>query len=88
MRSTIIRIAAVLAMATLAFPSALAQAAPKINSITIVHEGPAAVSDELIRANIRVKKGDAFNQNPVDDDYFKIQDLTRLFFLLRGVENF
>jgi outer membrane protein insertion porin family len=68
MRSTIIRIAAVLAMATLALPSALAQAAPKINSITIVHEGPAAVSDELIRANIRVKKGDAFNQNPVDDD--------------------
>lgn len=68
MRSTISRIAALLALATLALPAALAQAPDKIKSIVIVHEGPAAVSDELIRANIRVKVGDVFSQTPIDDD--------------------
>ena len=68
MRSTITRIAAVLALAILALPLAPAQEANKIKSIAIVHEGPPAVSDELIRANIRVKIGDPFSQNPIDDD--------------------
>src|SRR5690242_806269 len=33
----------------------------KISRVQIKHVGPASVSDELIRANIRVKPGDAFN---------------------------
>src|SRR4051812_28405745 len=47
--------------------------AVKIARIEIKHVGPSAVSDELIRANIRVKAGDTFPstlplQTAVDDD--------------------
>ncbi len=45
-----------------------APAAPPIEKIIIKHIGPPAVSDELIRANIRVKEGDPFSQVSLDDD--------------------
>ena len=42
--------------------------APKISRIDIKHVGPAAVSDELIRANIRTKPGDPYLPAAVDED--------------------
>ncbi len=41
---------------------------PPVEAITIRHVGPAAVSDDLVRANIRLKVGDEFNRIRVDDD--------------------
>jgi len=46
----------------------LAQTAGKIARIEIKHVGPQAVSDELIRANIRVKPGDVYQRLAADDD--------------------
>ena len=43
-------------------------AGPKVARIEIKHIGPPAVSDELIRANIRVKAGDPYLRAAVDDD--------------------
>lgn len=40
----------------------------RVESIEIRHVGPAAASDELIRANIRVKVGDTYIRTGVDDD--------------------
>lgn len=51
--------------------AALAQEAPPrlpITAIEIRHVGPAAVSDELVRANIRLKAGEDFNRIRLDDD--------------------
>jgi outer membrane protein insertion porin family len=48
--------------------AASAQEVPTVKSISIRHIGPRVVSDELIRANIRVREGDAFSQAAVDDD--------------------
>ena len=45
-----------------------APAVPSIEKIVIKHIGPPAVSDELIRANIRIKEGDPFSQISLDDD--------------------
>src|SRR5580693_5746525 len=56
--------------------------APRVHKIIIRHIGPAAVSDEFIRANIRTKEGEAFARPTVDEDiknlyatgyFFKIQ---------------
>ena len=41
---------------------------PPVGAITIKHVGPPAVSDDLIRGNIRVKVGDPFSQISIDDD--------------------
>jgi outer membrane protein insertion porin family len=50
-------------------PPAWGQAAlPKVAQIEIRHVGPQEVSDELIRANIRVKLGDPYLRLAVDDD--------------------
>src|SRR5690349_3827470 len=46
----------------------LATTGPKIIKVEIKHVGPQAVSDELIRSNIRVKPGDAYRPLAVDDD--------------------
>lgn len=45
-----------------------AQVAETVRTITIQHMGPPAVSDSLVRSNIRVKVGDAYNRNAVDMD--------------------
>lgn len=42
--------------------------APKISKIEIKHIGPPAVSDEFLRANIRVKVGDPYLPAAVDED--------------------
>lgn len=54
----------------LAFAPALpAQLAPtRVIRIDVQHVGPASVSDDLIRANIRVKVGDPYLPLAVDDD--------------------
>ncbi len=50
-------------------PGASAQAnPPKVAKIEIRHVGPQEVSDELIRANIRVKTSDPYRRLAVDDD--------------------
>jgi outer membrane protein insertion porin family len=46
----------------------IASPGPKILKVEIKHVGPQAVSDELIRSNIRVKPGDAYRPLAVDDD--------------------
>src|SRR5215472_10686118 len=40
----------------------------KVSKVEIKHVGPQGVSDDLIRANIRVKPGDAYLRAAVDDD--------------------
>lgn len=40
----------------------------KVTSITVSNVGPQSVSESLVRANIRIKEGDAFNRNSLDDD--------------------
>jgi outer membrane protein insertion porin family len=52
----------------MAAPELTAQPAATVKKIEIRHIGPPAVSDSLIRANIRVKEGDLYNRNSVDDD--------------------
>jgi outer membrane protein insertion porin family len=50
-------------------PIALGQVSPpKISKIEIQHVGPPAASDDLIRANIRVKVGDPYQRLAADDD--------------------
>jgi len=50
-------------------PNAQGQATSlKIAKINIKHVGPQEVSDELIRANIRVRVGDPYLRLAVDDD--------------------
>jgi outer membrane protein insertion porin family len=44
------------------------KSAEKIAKVEIHHVGPAAASDELILANIRVKPGDEYKPAAVDDD--------------------
>ena len=43
-------------------------AGPKVAEIQIKHIGPPAASDDLIRSNLRLKVGEPFFQNAVDDD--------------------
>src|SRR5437870_5547091 len=40
----------------------------KVSKIEIKHVGPQSVSDDLIRANIRVKPGDPFIRGAIDED--------------------
>lgn len=54
----------------------------KVSRIEIKHIGPATVSDELIRSNIRVKVGDPFVRFSVDDDVKNLYG-TGLFYNIR-----
>src|SRR5258707_909340 len=68
-------------------PNAQAQSFIKIVRIEIKHIGPPAVSDDLIRSNIRVKPGDPFNsplalQSSIDDDVRNLY-ATGLFYNIR-----
>src|SRR5262245_5665507 len=54
------------ALCSLPAPASAQQ--PKILSITVSNVGPQTVGESLVRANIRVKEGDVFNRNSVDDD--------------------
>ena len=54
----------------------------KVARIEIKHIGPAAVSDEVIRSNIRVKVGDPYQPAAVDDDVRSLYG-TGLFYNIR-----
>ncbi len=49
-------------------PLSSAQTAPRVKKVEIKHIGPPAVSEQLIKANIRVKEGDPYIRASVDDD--------------------
>src|SRR3989442_14901810 len=49
-------------------PLSSAQTAPRVKKVEIKHIGPPAASEELIKANIRIKEGDAYIRASVDDD--------------------
>jgi len=66
-------------------PLAHAQRATAVNKITIRHVGPPAVSDSLVRANIRVKEGDTYSRTSVDDDVRSLYS-TGYFYNIRVVE--
>ncbi len=69
-----------------ATPVLFAQSGPdKVARIEIKHIGPATVSDELIRANIRVKPGDPFVRPSADDDVKNLYG-TGLFYNIRIAE--
>jgi len=57
---------------------------PKVTRLAIKHVGPAEISDELIRANIRVKAGDPYLPTAVDDDVRSLY-ATGLFYNVRVI---
>ncbi len=65
-----------------------AQPAPlaKVARVEIKHVGPTAVSDELIRANIRVKTDDPYRKIAVDEDVRNLYS-TGLFYNIRVSED-
>jgi len=72
-----------LLLAVVCSPSIQAQLAPpKVAKVEIKHVGPASVSDELIRANIRVKAGDTYLPAAVDEDVRNLY-ATGLFYNVR-----
>src|SRR5437667_4025405 len=71
----------------LLLPDAWGQLLPPISKVLIQHLGPPAVSDELVRANIRVKPGDPYLPSAVDDDVRNLYS-TGFFYNIRiGVSN-
>lgn len=60
-------------------------APPRVQQIEIRNVGPAAASDELIRANIRVKVGDPMVKTSVDDDVRNLYN-TGYFYNIRVAE--
>ena len=71
---------------SLASTPARAQVSGKISKIEIKHIGPASVSDELIRANIRVKVGDPYQRPAIDEDVRNLYS-TGLFYNIRVAED-
>ena len=68
-------------------PTALGQvSSAKVARIEIKHVGPQSVSDELIRANIRVKAGDPYLPLAVDDDVRSLY-ATGFFYNIRVSQN-
>ncbi len=56
--------------------------APQVTRIDVKHIGPATVSDELVRANIRTKPGDPYLPGAVDEDVRSLYG-TGLFYNVR-----
>ncbi len=82
----LLRLIVSLAMLVL-LPTAHAQtAAPKVAEIQIKHIGPASVSDDLIRANIRTRVGDPYHAAAVDDDVRNLY-ATGLFYNIRVAQD-
>lgn len=59
----------------------------KVAGIEVRHVGPPATSDELVRANIRVKVGDPYLRLAVDDDVRNLY-ATGFFYNIRVTEEF
>src|SRR3954470_622224 len=49
-------------------PAMAQSSSPKVSKIEIKHVGPQSVSDDLIRANIRVKPGDPYLLGSINED--------------------
>src|SRR4051794_12133509 len=64
-------------------PAVLAQ--QKVQKIEVRHVGPPAASDDLVRANVRVKVGDTYTRTGIDDDVRTLYS-TGLFYNIRVVE--
>ncbi|MEW6304731.1 MAG: outer membrane protein assembly factor BamA [Verrucomicrobiota bacterium] len=62
-----------------------AQTSPKVEQIEVRHIGPPAVSDELIKANIRVKVGETITRSSIDDDIRSLY-ATGYFYQIRVAE--
>jgi outer membrane protein insertion porin family len=62
-----------------------AQVGPRVESIEVRHVGPPAASDELVKANIRVKVGDVYQRTSVDDDVRSLY-ATGYFYNIRVVQ--
>jgi len=60
--------------------------APKVTKIEIKHVGPPAVSDEMVRSNIRVKVGDPYRPAAVDEDVRSLYG-TGLFYNIRVAQD-
>lgn len=65
-----------------AFTGRAQVSAPKVSEVKIQHVGPLSVSDSLIRANIRIKPGDAYLPPAVDEDVRNLY-ATGLFYNVR-----
>jgi outer membrane protein insertion porin family len=68
MKSLLRRYCILLALLIYWLPNVSAQTLPKVQQIEIKHVGPPAASEELVKANIRVKVGDPYTRTTVDDD--------------------
>lgn len=64
----------------------LSVSAQTIQNIELKHIGPPAASDELVRANIRVKPGDTYLRTSIDDDVKTLYS-TGLFHNVQVLEN-
>jgi len=64
---------------------AAAEEGPVVRKIVIKHVGPPAVSEELVRANIRVKEGEAYSRMSIDDDIKNLYG-TLFFYNIRVTE--
>src|SRR5213075_2628869 len=68
-RTSLRRLLPVFVLAGIAlFATGTIHAQVPIAKIVITNIGPDAVSESLVRANIRVKEGDIYNRTAVDDD--------------------
>src|SRR6059036_1660517 len=72
-------------------PSARAQTPVKVARIEIKHIGPPAVSDDLVRSNVRVKPGETYSsvlalQTAIDDDVRNLYG-TGLFYNIRVAQD-
>lgn len=85
----LIRAAWLLAMLGVFLPMAQAQApaGPKVAKIEIKSNGPQAASDELVRANVRIKVGEPYLRTQADDDVRTLY-ATGYFYNIRIVEEF
>jgi outer membrane protein insertion porin family len=68
MTKPLLRLGGVLVLLLAFLPSVFAQSGVKVARIDIKHVGPQSASDELIRANIRTKSGDAYSVQAIDED--------------------
>src|SRR4026209_2721950 len=62
-----------------------AQSPSQVKTVELKQVGPQAVSEPLIRANVRVKAGDNFSRVAVDDDVRNLYN-TGYFYNIRIVE--
>lgn len=68
MKSFLRRYCILVALLLYWLPNVHGQPVLKVQKVEIRHVGPAAVSDDLVRANIRVKAGDTYSRTSIDDD--------------------